>query len=88
VGRRHRNLGQRRAPTSGERHAARRPASPGGSGLSRYLVDLAAILVIALAVNLVLREAGMVNALLRILLALIAGRVIVSLGRRFLESRR
>jgi hypothetical protein len=34
-----------------------------------------------------LREAGMINSLLRIILALVAGRVIVSLVRRTLESR-
>ena len=58
-----------------------------GPGLSRYFVDLAGILIIALVLNVVLRELGMINSLLRIILALIAGRVIVSLARRAIESR-
>ena len=60
---------------------------PIGPGLSRYFVDLAGILVIALILNVLLREAGMINSLLRIILALVAGRVIVSLVRRALENR-
>jgi hypothetical protein len=66
---------------------ARRVAARGGSGLSRYLTDLVAILAIAVLLNFVLSEAGMVNQLLRILIALIAGRVIVSLVRRRLDGR-
>ena len=55
--------------------------------MSRYLVDLVGILAVALVVNPLLRELGMANAILRILLALIAGRVAVTLARRALESR-
>ena len=58
-----------------------------GPGLSRYFVDLIGILIIALVLNVVLRELGMINSLLRIILALVAGRVIVSLARRALEAR-
>ena len=58
-----------------------------GPALTRYFVDLAGILAIALLLNVVLRELGMINSLLRIILALIAGRVIVSLARRALDAR-
>ena len=58
-----------------------------GPALSRYFVDLVAILIIAVALNVLLRELGMINSLLRIILALVAGRVIVSLARRALDSR-
>lgn len=88
MGRRHRDLQQRGRPAGGPARASRPGARGGGSGVSRYLTDLVAILAIAVVLNLVLAEAGVVNSLLRILLALIAGRVIVSLVRRRLESRR
>ena len=55
--------------------------------MGRYLTDLAAILLIAIALNLLFRELGMINSLLRIILALIAGRVIVTLARKALDSR-
>ena len=58
-----------------------------GPGLSRYFVDLIGILIIALVLNVVLRELGMINSLLRIIIALIAGRVLVTLVRRALDSR-
>ena len=91
MGRRHRDIQQQRrraaaAPATGRR-PGRPPRSASGSGLSRYIVDLAGILVIAMALNLLLREVGMVNSLLRIILALIVGRVVVSLVRRALDSR-
>ena len=75
------------AASSGGRRPARASRSELRPGLTRYFVDLAGILIIALVLNLVLRELGMVNSLLRIILALIAGRVIVSLARRVLDSR-
>jgi hypothetical protein len=56
--------------------------------MSRYLVDLAGILAVALLLNLALREAGMANPLLRIIIALVVGRIVVTLVRRGLESRR
>ena len=43
--------------------------------------------MIAMALNLLLRELGMINSLLRIILALIIGRVVVSLVRRALDAR-
>jgi hypothetical protein len=55
--------------------------------MSRYFADLLGILLIALAVNLLLREVGVVNSLLRIIIALVVGRVIVSLVRRRLDAR-
>ena len=89
MGRRHRDLQQeqrRAAAAPGRRRP--RPERPAlGPGLSRYFVDLAGILIIALVLNVVLRELGMINSLLRIILALIAGRVIVTLVRRALDSR-
>ena len=72
-------------PARGRRPRPERPAI--GPGLSRYFVDLAGILVIALVLNVVLRELGMLNVVLRIILALVAGRVIVSLVRRALDAR-
>lgn len=88
MGRRHRDVQQ-------QRRRAAAAASPGNapsrrrdwSGTSRYLADVAAILLIALALNLVLIEAGMVNQIARIVVALVIARIVVSLGRRFLESR-
>lgn len=91
MGRRHRDIQQarRRAATAppGHRRPARAPRATGGPGLSRYLVDLAGILLIAMVLNLLFRELGMINSLLRIILALIIGRVVVSLVRRALDSR-
>ena len=81
---------ERRRATAGSpaRRRTERAARPElRPGLTRYFVDLAGILVIALALNVVLRELGMLNSLLRIILALIAGRVIVSLARRVLDAR-
>ena len=75
------------AASSARRRPGRAPRPEVRSGLTRYFVDLAGILVIALVLNLVLRELGMINSLLRIILALIAGRVIVSLARRALDAR-
>ncbi len=91
MGRRHRDIQQERrrataATPAGRRRAkTERPAL--GPGLSRYFVDLVGILIIALVLNVVLRELGMINSLLRIILALIAGRVIVTLARRGLDAR-
>ena len=91
MGRRHRDIQQERrrvAAGSSARQRPERAARPElRPGLTRYFVDLAGILIIALVLNVVLRELGMVNSLLRIILALIAGRVVVSLARRVLDSR-
>ena len=40
-----------------------------------------------MVLNLLFRELGMINALLRIILALVIARVVVSLVRRVLDSR-
>jgi predicted lipid-binding transport protein (Tim44 family) len=91
MGRRHRDMQQERRRAAAAPPARRRPARSSrdalGPGLSRYLVDLIGILLIAVVLNVVLRELGMINSLLRIILALVAGRVIVSLVRRTLDSR-
>ena len=90
MGRRHRDIQQERrraaaAPAGRRRAPTERPALK--PGLSRYFVDLIGILIIAVILNVVLRELGMINSLLRIILALIAGRVIVTLARRALDAR-
>jgi hypothetical protein len=91
MGRRHREMQQERrraaAGVSARHRPERAPRPELRPGLTRYFVDLAGILIIALALNVVLRELGMLNSLLRIILALIAGRVVVSLARRVLDSR-
>ena len=90
MGRRHRDLQQERRRAAAT-PAGRRPARPQRATmrppLSRYFVDLAGILIIALILNVVLRELGMINSLLRILIALVVGRVVVSLVRRRLDAR-
>lgn len=53
--------------------------------MSRYLVDVVAILLIALVLNLLLTELGMVNQILRLIIALVVARLLVSVGRRYLE---
>ena len=91
MGRRHRDMQQERrraaAAPSARRSPGRAQRPELRSGLTRYFVDLAGILIIALVLNVVLRELGMVNSLLRIILALIAGRIILSLARRALDAR-
>ncbi len=90
MGRRHRDLQQERRRAAGSAPPRRRPSRSGPSpwsGMSRYLVDLVGILVIAALLNVLLRELGMVNALLRIIVALVVGRIVVSLVRRALDSR-
>ena len=86
MGRRHRDLQQqRRRAAAAAPRGRRQPTRRDWSGTSRYLVDVAAILLIALALNLLLAQIGMVNQIARIIIALLVARVIVSLGRRFLE---
>ncbi len=85
MGRRHRDLQQERRRAAAAPRGRRAPKRRDWSGASRYLVDVAAILLIALTLNLVLIEVGMVNQIARIIIALIIARIVVSLGRRFLE---
>ncbi len=85
MGRRHRDLQRERRRAAAAPRGRRAPKRRDWSGTSRYLVDVVAILLIALALNLVLAQVGLVNQIARIIIALLVARVIVSLGRRFLE---
>ena len=87
MGRRNRDAQQARRRAAADYAERRsRPARFGETGGTRWLVDFVGILVIAVLLNLLLRELGMVNAILRIVLALIAGRVVVSLVRRRVDA--
>lgn len=45
------------------------------------------IVAVAMLVNLLLVELGVVNFILRVLIGLIVGRLVATFGRRFLEAR-
>ena len=89
MGRRNRDAQQARRRVASD-YAARssRPVRFGETGATRWLVDFVGILVIAVLVSLALREVGMANVLLRIVLALVVGRVVVSFARRRLDAAR
>ena len=72
-------------PGRGRSQPGARPArSSLDRGLQDYLVDLVVILVIAVLTVFALQALGARNYILTALVGLILGRVVVSLGRRYL----